>query len=446
MTLIDLAGRQPALGVGAEFALDLRAGEPVLGRAARMVAARRQGLAVGGVDLDARRDAGKRRIGSHVHLSGEAPQSRIVVARRLELGERHLAIVQDRRRHVVGRQQRLELRLVARENPVQVEHRLAQEYPQLPDPCGIDLVVLHEIEQRGHHALDRGCGGPQAQRNLLELPAAAEIGGGGLGAPAVRVAVVEAAVARGEKLAGGDEFLLGQHRRHQARQRAAALMEFDRRRSPRRKGAGSLAAGKPERPRHGLAVEAAQPADRGRGAERAEHAGPVPATSTKGRIVDADADPGRHLGAGNHGDQQVAAAEPIAFGDRQRRGHHFRRDMRHGGAVGVAHGHRGDQIAIEHGRTGERQPVAADHGALVGLRQPRRQRHELVGLIAAMTGDRTGERIQQQVLAVFARALRDGVVGQRSRELGQRLCRFCGHSFSPLSKKPRPARRSLVEE
>ena len=122
---------------------------------------------------------------------------------------------------------------------------------------------------------------------------------------------------RGEEFAGGEEILLGQQRRHQARQRAAALMEFDRRRCPGREGAGRLAAGEAERLRHGLGVEAAQPPDRGGGAERPEHAGPVPAAGAERRIIDADADPGRDLAAGDERDQQVAARQPVALGDRQ---------------------------------------------------------------------------------------------------------------------------------
>ena len=51
-------------------------------------------------------------------------------------------------------------------------------------------------------ALDRGGGWPQPQRDLLEFPAAAEIGGGGFPPTAVGIAVVETAILGSEELAG----------------------------------------------------------------------------------------------------------------------------------------------------------------------------------------------------------------------------------------------------
>ena len=144
------------------------------------------------------------------------------------------------------------------------------------------------------------------------------------GLPPLAVGVVEAAVLGGEKFAGREKLLLGEQRRHQARQRAAALMEFHRRRAPRRECAGRLAAGEAERLRHGLGVEAAQPADRGGGAERAEHARAVPAAGAERRIIGADADPRRHLEARRQRDQEIAAGRAVALGDRQRRRHHLR--------------------------------------------------------------------------------------------------------------------------
>ena len=119
--------------------------------------------------------------------------------------------------------------------------------------------------------------GQSRKRDLFELPAFAEIGGDRLGLAAVRIGVEQAAIFRGQKFARGQELLLRQQRRHQARERAAALMEFHRRCAPRREGAGRLAAGKAERLGHGLGVEPAQPADRRGSAERTENARPVPA-------------------------------------------------------------------------------------------------------------------------------------------------------------------------
>ena len=146
-------------------------------------------------------------------------------------------------------------------------------------------------------------------------------------------------------------------------------MELHRRRSPRREGAGRLAAGETERLGHGLGVEPAKPADRRGGAERTQHARAVPALGAERGIIEPEPDPRRHLASGGDGDQQVAARQAVAFGDRQSGRDHFRRHMGQRRPVHVAHGHRGDEIAVENGRAGERQPVAANDAALVGLRQ-----------------------------------------------------------------------------
>src|SRR5262245_38186533 len=77
-----------AVRVGAEFALDLSARQLVLGRTARMLAARLKRRAVA-LDLDHRLHAGERRIGTDLDLlGGGAPHLRIVVAGGLELGKR----------------------------------------------------------------------------------------------------------------------------------------------------------------------------------------------------------------------------------------------------------------------------------------------------------------------------------------------------------------------
>src|SRR5207342_3945929 len=102
------------------------------------------------------------------------------------------------------------------------------------------LVLFDEIEQRSVHALDRRGGRPQAQRDLFELPALSEIGGDGFGAAAIRICIVEATVLGGQEFARRQKLLLGQQRRQQPGERAAALVELHRRRSPRREGAGRL--------------------------------------------------------------------------------------------------------------------------------------------------------------------------------------------------------------
>src|SRR5262249_52055987 len=81
----------------------------------------------------------------------------------------------------------------------------------------------------------------------------------------------QAAVLGGQKFARRQKVLLGQQRCHQPGERAAALVELHRRRSPRCEGAGGLAAGEAERPGHGLGVEPAKPPYRRGGAEGTQH-------------------------------------------------------------------------------------------------------------------------------------------------------------------------------
>ena len=54
--------------------------------------------------------------------------------------------------------------------------------------------------------------------------------------------------------------------------------------------------------------------------------------------------------------------------------------------------------------------IAADHARFGALRQARRQRRNLPGLLAEPAGDRAGQRIEQQRLAVLADARRNVVV------------------------------------
>src|SRR5262249_43904209 len=159
----------------------------------------------------------------------------------LELRQGERAVVEDHRGGVMGGYQGLELALVARKPAVQVERRPAQPDAHLVDALRLDAVLLDQIEQRGVHALDRRGRWPQAQRELLQLPARAEIGRRKLRLAAVRIGVEEAAVLGGEELARRDELLLGEQRGDEAGERAAALMELDRGRAPGRVGAGRLA-------------------------------------------------------------------------------------------------------------------------------------------------------------------------------------------------------------
>jgi len=153
----------------------------------------------------------------------------------------------------------------------------------------------------------------------------------------------------------------------------------------------------------------------------------VPAAGTERRIVEPDPDPRRHLASGGDRHQEVAAGKPIALRDRQGRRDHFRRDVGHGGTVHVAHRHGRDEIAVEQGRTGKRQVTAADHARFIRLRQRRRQRRQLMGFLALVAGQGTGESIQQQVLAVLPDVVRKVVVCQRGSKLRQHLRRFFRH-------------------
>src|SRR5215510_15043146 len=93
------------------------------------------------------------------------------------------------------------------------------------------------------------------------------------GLAAVAIGIEQATIFRREEFARGDEFLLGEQRREQTGNGAAALMEFHRRCAPCGVSAGGLAACETEGARHGLAVEAAQAADGGGRTEGSEHAG-----------------------------------------------------------------------------------------------------------------------------------------------------------------------------
>ncbi len=67
-----------------------------------MLASFREGLAVGGFNIDNGLNSAQRRICSHLNALHEGAQLGIVVARRLELGERQLPVMENRRGNVVS--------------------------------------------------------------------------------------------------------------------------------------------------------------------------------------------------------------------------------------------------------------------------------------------------------------------------------------------------------
>ena len=107
-----------------------------------------------------------------------------------------------------------------------------------------------------------------------------------------------------------------------------------------------MAARQPERLRHSIGIEPAQPADRRGGTERTEHARTMPAFGAEGAVIEADPDPGRHFATAGDGYEEVAARCAVTLGDGQSGRHDFRRHVRQRRPVHVAHGHRGDQVAV----------------------------------------------------------------------------------------------------
>src|SRR5262249_12156584 len=163
------------------------------------------------------------------------------------------------------------------------------------------------------------------------------------GRPPFALALYRPPSSAGRKLPLPPQVFSAYQRRDQARNAAAALVDLPRRRSPRCEGAGGLAAGEAERPGHGFGVEPAKSADRRSGTERTQHAGAVPTLGAERGIIEADPDPRRHLASGGDGDEEVAARQPVALGNRQGGRHHFRRHMGQRRAVHVAHGDRGNE-------------------------------------------------------------------------------------------------------
>ncbi len=170
----------------------------------------------------------------------------------------------------------------------------------------------------------------------------------------------------------------------------------------------------------------------------------MPAARAKHRIIEPDADPRRHFASRGDSDQKIAAGKSVALGDCQRRRHDFRRDVSHGGAVHIAHRHRGNEVTIEQRRAGKRQLPAADHARLAALRQSRSERRDLPGLLALMAGYRASERIQEQILAMLADAFRQIAIAQRCGEFRQHLCRFLPSRHRHIDVLPRQSFRSVA--
>ena len=230
------------------------------------------------------------------------------------------------------------------------------------DLGGIDRVLLEKIEQRRVHALHQRRRRPQPQRDLLELPAPAEIGGRELRLPAVGVGVVEAAVLGGEELARRQELLLARAAPPSGRTArrgtdGTSPSAFPRPRTCRRPGCRrgrtpspwsrrrSRAAGRPPPPRRTGRARRVR-ASRGRGTpDNRARCRSASSTSLPAAIATSRSRP------------ELPSRSAIASAGGTTSG----RDVGHGGAMRVAHGDGGDQIAVEQRRAGEREAVAADH-------------------------------------------------------------------------------------
>ena len=205
-------------------------------------------------------------------------------------------------------------------------------------------------------------------------------------------------------------------------------MPLDRRRAPCGERAGGLAAREAEGARHGIGIEAAQPSHRGGAAERSDHAGTVPPFLSERRVVESQADARRHLQPRDQRGEKIGARGVVARRDRERRRDDFGRDMGQRRAVHVAHGDGGDQVAVHRRRAGERHRLPADHNALGGVAESRRQRANLAGLFAPMPGERAGKRVQQQGLRGVAHIVRNRFQLQRGREFGKLFGGFSTHT------------------
>jgi len=97
--------------------------------------------------------------------------------------------------------------------------------------------------------------GHNPEGDLFQLPTISQTLGDSLGAAPVRVAVVPALHRSGQKLAGGDESLLSQQRRHESREGPSTLVKFDHRRSQGSPGTPGLATRQSKCGCHGLMVE-----------------------------------------------------------------------------------------------------------------------------------------------------------------------------------------------
>src|SRR5664279_1137515 len=120
-------GGNPALGIGAQLGLDLRARQPVFERTARELAALADLGAVGQLDVDGRLHIPESFVGLDVdQFGGRLADDRIVIALGCELIEREHVILDDDGGGIMRGNQRVELRLVFRQLAVEVEHRRRQ--------------------------------------------------------------------------------------------------------------------------------------------------------------------------------------------------------------------------------------------------------------------------------------------------------------------------------
>ncbi len=162
----------------------------------------------------------------------------------------------------------------------------------------------------------------------------------------------------------------------------------------------------------------------------------MPAAGAEFRIIETQPNPRRHLATGGKCGEEIAAGVAVAFRDGKRRRHHFGRDVGQGGPIHVAHGHCGDEVGVEQRRTGERQRLATQHARLAALGQCGREGLHLAGLFAEPAGDRAGQRVEQQVLAMLAGAVGKIVIAQRCGEFRQCLCHFSCHTALPCGLCP----------
>src|SRR3954469_5886792 len=414
---------------GAQLLFDLRPRKRIGWIALRRGAAIAVRLAVRGAHFDGGTGAFHLRIDLDLHaLARKGAHRRVLVALRLELLEPAAPVVQHDRRHVRRGKKRLEL-VVPGQGAVHVVHGLRQSDANRRDPLRREVMRAHQGEQAGDDRLDRARRGPEAQPDLLELPALAEICGHRLRIAAVGIGIEDAAVLVAEDVGRGGETLFGEKARQQSRERAARLVELDGGCAPVREGAGRLAAGQSKRIALALGIEAEELADCRRATERADHAGRMPAFRAKRRVFRTQADARGRFEARGNGEQQIAAAGAIALGDRERRRDDLRRRVAERRPMYVADGDGGDQVAVEERRARERKLAIADDGGFLGCAERGGERVNLLGLVPLAPRDGARQRIEQDVFHALARRSGELLVLEAGDEGGE----FCSDAHSSLA-------------